>query len=137
MSTASGIGGAGLPAADAVANLIQVAEQRGTTIHEPFAGSWAFGRALQILGPTSEWYAELVAAQQAEAAERAAPRPASALLEAARRLGQQFLGGLPVEIPFDDAGGTNPRNNTSAITLLTVDGRRILFTADALSLIHI
>lgn len=124
-------GGRGLPAADAVDDLISLAEARGTAIHEPFAGTWAFDHALQVLGPTPEWYEQLVAAQQAEAAERAAPTRASALLEAARHLGGRFLKALPMEVPFDDAGGTNPRNNTSAIILLTVDGYRMLLTADA------
>jgi beta-lactamase superfamily II metal-dependent hydrolase len=130
-------GGDGLPAADAVDELIQVAEENGTAIHEPFAGSHAFGGGLRILGPTEEWYAELVAAQQLEAGERAAAKrvaPAEGRLgvaEAARLLGQRFLAALPGEVEFDDAGGTNPRNNTSAITLVQVDGYRMLFTADA------
>ena len=52
-------------------------------------------------------------------------------MEAARQLGQRFLAALPIEIPFDDAGGTNPRNNTSMVAMLTIDQRRMLFTADA------
>jgi beta-lactamase superfamily II metal-dependent hydrolase len=125
-------GGAGLPAADAVDELIQLAEDNGTAIHEPFAGTWAFGQALRILGPTEDWYAELVAEQQAEASERAAAAGRGrGLAEAARLLGQRFVAALPVEIPFDDAGGTNPRNNSSAVTLVEVDGHRMLFTADA------
>jgi beta-lactamase superfamily II metal-dependent hydrolase len=125
-------GGAGLPAADAVDELIAVAENNGTTVHEPFAGTFAFGGALRILGPTEEWYEQLVLEQQSEARERAeAARRGPAIVEAARQLGQRFVAALPVEIPFSDAGGTNPRNNSSAITLLTVDGFRMLFTADA------
>jgi beta-lactamase superfamily II metal-dependent hydrolase len=124
-------GGAGLPAADAVDELVEVAAARGTSIHEPFAGTFAFGGALQILGPTEEWYEELVVAQQAEARERAAARAPGALAATVRRMGQQFLAALPVEIPFDDAGGTNPRNNSSAITFITVDGHKMLFPADA------
>src|SRR5438552_1174793 len=44
-------GGAGLPAADAVDELIEVADVNGTAVVEPFAGKWAFGQALRILGP--------------------------------------------------------------------------------------
>lgn len=125
-------GGAGLPAADAVDDLIQVAEENGTAIHEPFAGTHAFGQALRILGPTQQWYEELVMQQQENARERAeaAWRPPG-LIEAARHLGQRVLAALPVEIPFDDAGGTNPRNNSSAVTLVEVGGHRMLFTSDA------
>jgi beta-lactamase superfamily II metal-dependent hydrolase len=126
-------GGAGLPAAGAVDELIGVAEENGTAIHEPFAGTYAFGYALRILGPTEHWYAELVAEQQAEARERAeAARRPPALVETARLLGQRFLAALPlVEVPFDDAGGTNPRNNSSAIILVTVGDHRMLLTSDA------
>jgi beta-lactamase superfamily II metal-dependent hydrolase len=124
-------GGDGLPAADAVDELIAVATQRGTQIVEPFAGDTAFGGALTILGPDPTWYAELVAEQQAEAIVKAARGRPSRLAEAARALGQRFLAALPVEIPFDDGEGTNPRNNTSVITLLELPRFRALFTADA------
>jgi beta-lactamase superfamily II metal-dependent hydrolase len=121
-------GGASLPAAEAVDELVRLAASRGTAIHEPFAGSHAFNGAFRILGPTPEYYEALVAAQLEEAEERARP---SVLLEAVRQLGQRLLAALPVEVPFDDAGGTNPRNNSSAITLISVDGHRMLFPADA------
>jgi hypothetical protein len=125
-------GGAGLPAAEVVDELIGVAAENGTTVHEPFAGTSGFGGALMFLGPTEEWYQQLVVEQQAEARERAvAGRRSSGLLEAARLLGQRFLAALPVEVPFDDASGANPRNNSSAITMVTADGHRMLFTADA------
>jgi beta-lactamase superfamily II metal-dependent hydrolase len=126
-------GGAGLPAAEAVDELIQLAQARGTAIVEPFAGVGGFGGALRILGPTEDWYAALVAEQQAEAGARAAanPPPPQGLLASALLLGQRFVAGLPFEIPFDDASGTNPRNNSSTITLLEVDGETMLFQADA------
>jgi beta-lactamase superfamily II metal-dependent hydrolase len=124
-------GSAALAAADAVDDLIKVAEANGTAVHEPFAGRSAFGGALTILGPEEAWYDELVGEQLAEERRRAS-RSSPALLEAARLRGQKFLAELPgAEIPFGDAGGTNPRNNSSAITLLEVDGRRLLFTSDA------
>jgi beta-lactamase superfamily II metal-dependent hydrolase len=40
------------------------------------------------------------------------------------------LAALPAET-LDDTGETTPRNNTSVITQLAVDGRRLLFTGDA------
>jgi beta-lactamase superfamily II metal-dependent hydrolase len=125
-------GGAGLPAADAVDELVQLAEENGTEVDEPFAGRWAFGNALRILGPTEDWYAQLVAEQQGQAAERigTAPGQPSGFAAAARLLGQHVLAALPVEVPFEDAGGTNPRNNSSAIILVEVDGNRMLFTSD-------
>jgi beta-lactamase superfamily II metal-dependent hydrolase len=124
-------GGAGLPAANAVDDLIGVAEDNGTQVVEPFAGASAFGGALTILGPDEAWYGELVLEQQAQQAVRAAQRPPSRLAEAARVMGQRFLASLPVEIPFDDGDGTSPRNNTSLITLLDLEGFRAVLTGDA------
>lgn len=124
-------GGSALPAAKAVDELIALAESRGTAIHEPFAGSHGLGGAFQILGPTPEYYGELVAAQVEEAEERSGRGRASGVAAAVRQLGDRLLAVLPVEIPFGDGGGTNPRNNSSAITLITVDGHRMLFPADA------
>jgi beta-lactamase superfamily II metal-dependent hydrolase len=123
-------GGASLPAAEAVAELVELAQAQGTHVAEAFAGAYAFGGALQILGPTEDYYNELVA-QQVEEARAGTPgavrRAAGAVRVAARR----FLDSLPGEVWFDDAGGTNARNNSSTVGLLTVDGHRMLFTADA------
>jgi beta-lactamase superfamily II metal-dependent hydrolase len=124
-------GGAGLPAAAAVNDLIGVAEDNGTQVVEPFAGASAFGGALTILGPDEGWYQDLVTEQQIQHAVKAAQRAPSRLVEAARAMGQRFLAALPVEIPFDDGEGTSPRNNTSLITLLEVDGFRAVLTSDA------
>jgi beta-lactamase superfamily II metal-dependent hydrolase len=124
-------GGASLPAADAVDELIELAESRGTTVYEPFAGRHGLDGAFQILGPTADYYADLVAAQVAEAEERASRSERSRVAAAIRQLGQQMLAALPMEVRFGDAGGTNPRNNSSAITLMTIEGVRMFFPADA------
>ena len=125
-----GRGGAGLPAADAVADLLEVAEEQGTPVREAFAGSSRFNDALIILGPTVDYYEELVAEQQEVAKAATAGRPMSFGRPVSVRV-QRFLSALPVEVPFGDAGGTSPRNNTSMVTLLELDGRQLLLTADA------
>lgn len=126
-------GGGPLPAADAVDDLIAIAEAQGTAVYEPFAGGHAFGGALRFLGPDSDYYDGLVADQvYEERVGRGAPRQASRVVRAARALGDRFAPYLPVdEVPFDDQGGTNPRNNTSVITLIVADQYRMLFTGDA------
>jgi beta-lactamase superfamily II metal-dependent hydrolase len=40
-------------------------------------------------------------------------------------------GRIPLEVPFDDDGGTNPRNNTSVVTWLALGTYRALLTGDA------
>lgn len=123
-------GGSSLPAADAVDDLIRTAEEQGTKIYEPFSGTSAFGGALTVLGPDVDYYEELVAAQvpqEVAKAAAAAARPPGPLA----RLALRALGAFPLEIPFDDREGDTPRNNSSVVTLLEVDGFRALFTADA------
>jgi beta-lactamase superfamily II metal-dependent hydrolase len=120
-------GGDALPAADAVEDLINVAIAQGTTVEEPFAGAQAFGGAITILGPSRAYYEQLVAEQAAPAS---VPSVTKSLVEAARGLFDRLVGSLPVEVPFE-AKEVTPRNNSSTITLLTVDDRRSLFTGDA------
>lgn len=122
-------GGDSLPAADAVEELIELAESRGTTVVEPFTGHYTLGGAVTFLGPDELWYEQLVKEQVSEAPERALRTTKTA--GPLRTLGQRVLAALPMEIPFDDGGGTNPRNNTSIITLVQVDRQRLLFTGDA------
>jgi beta-lactamase superfamily II metal-dependent hydrolase len=121
-------GGASLPAADAVDELIGVAAANGTAVAEPFAGSHGFGGALRILGPTEDYYEQMVGEQLAVSP---ASRGRAALLAATRRGIERFLTALPMEVRFDDGEGTSPRNNSGIITMLEIDGHRFLFTADA------
>jgi hypothetical protein len=65
-------GGASLPAAKAVGDLINRANTEGTKVYEVWAGQQAFGGALTILGPSREYYLELVAEQVAGAGTVAA-----------------------------------------------------------------
>jgi beta-lactamase superfamily II metal-dependent hydrolase len=124
-------GGAGLPAAERVDELIEIAEARGTRVYEPFAGLHGLDGAFRILGPTEEYYRDLVAAQVEQADQRARSGQRSRVAAAVRHLGERALAAIPPEVPFDDGGGTNPRNNSSAITLITFDGHRMFFPADA------
>jgi beta-lactamase superfamily II metal-dependent hydrolase len=121
-------GGSPLPASGAVEDLIGVASAEGTEVLEAWAGAQAFGGALTILGPDRAYYDALVAEQVAGGAPVTTAK--GAILEAARGLWDRITGALPVEIPFAEKDVT-PRNNSSMITLLQVDGRTLLFTGDA------
>jgi beta-lactamase superfamily II metal-dependent hydrolase len=122
-------GGASLPAAAEVDDLINVASGEGTKVYETWAGHQAFGGAFTVLGPDKPYYEQLVTEQvTGELAARAIAK--STLLEAARGLFDRFISAMPVEIPFDPKEVT-PRNNSSMVTLLAVDNKTLLFTADA------
>jgi hypothetical protein len=126
-------GGASLKAADAVAELRQLARGKGASLYEPFADLNAFGEALLIAGPTEPFYEEQVVAEVAEerAGARASTPATHGLAATARGLTERAIAKFPVELPFGDAGGDNPRNNSSAIIDLRLGDNRILFTGDA------
>jgi beta-lactamase superfamily II metal-dependent hydrolase len=114
--------------------LAELAQRRGAKVIEPFQGLTGFG-SLMIAGPTSTYYRALLAEQQ-ETAQRESVRKSFAeryfggggtVLAALRKALDVF----PAEIFFDDAGGTNPRNNSAAIVSLVIDGRHFLLPSDA------
>jgi len=111
-----------------VEDLISVATEHGTDVREAWAGTTALGGAITILGPDEAYYEQLVAEQVTGVTAAAAAK--GVLLEAARGLLDRFINLMPVEIPFMEKD-VSPRNNSAMITLLQVDGRRLLFTADA------
>ncbi|BDB63287.1 ComEC/Rec2 family competence protein [Rhodococcus sp. RDE2] len=118
---------------EAVDDLIAVAEKRQVTISEPFTKLSRWGDQLQILGPSEDYYEDLLAEHLLDmklgiSASRSSL--AASLLSKGRDLLATVLPSLPIETLGED-GETSPRNNSSAIVLLTVDDRRILFTGDA------
>jgi beta-lactamase superfamily II metal-dependent hydrolase len=129
-------GGAGLDAGDAVAELVQVADEQRTTIREPFGGEAYLGGALKVLGPSPDYYASLLVEQKAREGEKAKAAMKSAILatfsEATRSLADRVLEALPVEeIPFGEGPGPGPRNNSSTVILFSVGDFRALLTGDA------
>jgi beta-lactamase superfamily II metal-dependent hydrolase len=111
--------------------LIATAEANGTNVISGFAGDSFFGGALKILGPSESYYRELLADQVTYSSitasvGRALSKAASAVMDALRGVEQD-----PGETLVDDNGGTTPRNNSSIIVALSVDGYDALFTGDA------
>ena len=114
-----------------VDDLIATARDNGTIVDHGFAGTTYFGGALTIAGPSEAYYQEMLAEQVGYSSPtasvvRALSKAASAVVVAIRSLGRD-----PGETMTDDNGGTTPRNNTSIVTNLAVDGSRAFFTGDA------
>jgi len=113
-------------------DLIALAEQHGThVITDAFAGQVYFNDALMIAGPTRDFYLEQLRAQTGIGA---VSRSLSNLLGSAVRTVAAALkprGDDPGEGTLTDGGGTTPRNNSSIILDMQVDGHRILLTGDA------
>jgi beta-lactamase superfamily II metal-dependent hydrolase len=121
-------GGTTLPAAKAVDELIALAQAEGTEVFEVFAGGQEFDGALTILGPNREYYDQLVKEQVEGASLAEAAR--KAVVAAGRSIWDRIAGALAEEVPFPEKEVT-PRNNSSTITLLSLDDKRLLLTADA------
>jgi beta-lactamase superfamily II metal-dependent hydrolase len=121
-------GGSSLPASKAVEDLIKLANEEGTEVFEAFAGDQGFDGALTILGPDGDYYDELVKEQVEGASLAEAAR--KAVVAAGRSIWDRVVGVLGDEMPFPEKEVT-PRNNSSIITLLSVDGRRLLLSGDA------
>ncbi|HXR30362.1 MAG TPA: MBL fold metallo-hydrolase [Solirubrobacterales bacterium] len=110
--------------------LVELAEKQGTKVVEPFAGTGGFDGTFMVAGPSVDYYRELLKEQ--ETTTKAAPKPAAVrLAEALAVEPQPELPDFPMEVPFDDDGGTNPRNNSSAILQILNGDERLLFTGDA------
>jgi beta-lactamase superfamily II metal-dependent hydrolase len=105
--------------------LTKLVEEKGGTVVEPFAGVSGWNNSFAVAGPTEDFYKETLA-EQVEATKSVALAE-GAVMKRARR----FLEKFPIEMPFGDAGGTNPRNNSSTILSLMIDGRHVLFFGDA------
>jgi beta-lactamase superfamily II metal-dependent hydrolase len=129
-------GGAELDAGGAVADLVRVAGEQGTAIAEPFQSGTYLGGALTVLGPSPEYYAELLGEQKIREAEKKEPTAKSAILaalaESTRRLADRVLATLPVEeVLFGEGPGPGARNNSSTVILFSVGDFRALLTGDA------
>ncbi|QUW78582.1 hypothetical protein SMIR_05115 [Streptomyces mirabilis] len=109
-------------------DLEEVAKAQGVPIEEPFLDWTSDDGVLRILGPTEDYYRELLA----EIVEPDSLQEAKKSWEAAIR---QMLARMVPETLWTETlsedGETSAKNNTSAICLLEVDGRKLLFTGDA------
>ena len=118
--------------------LAEVARDHGTIVTEPTQGLQRFGAALTILGPDEDFYVEMLQTQmdreygtsEEGAAAKAFERMRAAIKTAVKTI-RKVLSNDPGETLTDDDGGTQPRNNTSVVTLFNLDGRRLLLTGDA------
>ena len=110
----------------------KLAVAKGIDIIEPFAGVGVPTGTLRVLGPTQEYYREVLAQFDympvLVEAKAAALSMFNATVRAVNWVAEKWDRDLLVE-PEDDA--TSAENNSSMVLLLTVDGRNYLFTGDA------
>jgi beta-lactamase superfamily II metal-dependent hydrolase len=111
-----------------MSQLEAIAEAKGIPIAEPFTGLRTADRALTIIGPTVSFYESLLSdLQRKETALETVTRMLKEASRAVVQLIQETLNGETLT----DSGSVSPLNNSSVVSLLEVEGQRILFTADA------
>jgi len=119
-----------------IVEIYNLAISKGVTVTEPFTGESRFADQISILGPTKVYYEELLSEAVTEASAGKESLRASAggfgtlLLSKATRVLERVVSFFPAET-LNDLDETSPRNKMSVITLLQVDGKRMLFTGDA------
>ena len=117
---------------DSAAGLVAKAERKDIHIVEPFSGTSLNNQGqFLVLGPSLQFYESLI--PEFDGMPQAKANLSSLLAEiigpAARTI-KRFTSTWGVDV-LDDKDTTSAKNNSSAITLLAVDGRYLLFTGDA------
>ena len=117
---------------DTAANLVAKAQSKKIHIVEPFSGTSLYNqKEFHVLGPTQQYYESLIT--EFDGMPQAKATLATLLAEITgpvSRAMKRFRSTWGTDA-LDDEDTTSAKNNSSAITLLTVDGRYLLFTGDA------
>jgi beta-lactamase superfamily II metal-dependent hydrolase len=114
----------------ASSDLETIAKRKGVPIVEPFSGFAMANGEFRVLGPSQSYYEELLAEIQTpetEAKTASIEQLFHRLIEAGKKFVSETL---HIETLSDDVE-TRAINNTSAICLLAIDGKKSLFTGDA------
>ncbi|WP_326790585.1 MBL fold metallo-hydrolase [Streptomyces sp. NBC_00151] len=124
---------------EAAMELEALARGRGVEVVEPFVGIGSKDGIFTVLGPSETYYEQLLTDLVGPTAKSAAQLNFEAMmrkiLEAARKLVPETW----LDETLRDDGTTTPTNNASVVSLLDVDGVKVLLTGDAgiLALTHI
>ncbi len=106
-----------------VTDLTDLARRKGIAMREPFAGVSFGAGALTVVGPTRAYYDSLV--RDFSTFSRTGGLLAT-LTKALRSVQESIF-----EESLGEDSETSPENNSSVVSLLNVDGLRLLFTGDA------
>ena len=118
---------------EAAYKLVQLAEGKGVLVQQPFTGL-TLGN-VKVLGPTEDYYKsllkELDGMPKPKRAEDSSFLEALAGLEGFAKRAMEWIVSKWGEDQLDDDDTTSAKNNTSVITQILVDNKRLVFTGDA------
>lgn len=109
--------------------LFELAESRGTSIREPFTGLTHSSGAIKVLGPSMDYYESLIPEFEGMPTKTDDSKADGLLRKAGAMMKRLFAAWGHDHL--DDEGSTSPKNNTSVITQIIIDGKRLVFTGDA------
>ncbi|WP_027858413.1 ComEC/Rec2 family competence protein [Marinobacterium jannaschii] len=108
--------------------LFCLAEEKSIPVYEPFTGLSHTSGQIRILGPSESYYEELI--PQFDGMPAAKEQVEASFLDKVASQLKQIFAFWGEDKIYDD-GVTSPKNNSSVITQLIVDGKRMIFTGDA------
>lgn len=116
-------------ALNVVCELETMAQEKKITLRQPFTGQTFDNGIITVLGPTKDYYKELLPLF------RSTPEPAnesilSKAFSAVKDAVQMIEETMHIET-LDESGETSPENNSSVISLFSYAGKKVLFTGDA------
>ncbi len=113
-------------------DLETIATKKGIPIIEPFQGLTGFTGTLHVLGPSKEYYEDLLPHfRDMPDALEALERLFAPVKEVAQEVVKWVEDHIGIDLIDDDEDKTSPENNTSTIILFTIDGHKLLLTGDA------
>jgi beta-lactamase superfamily II metal-dependent hydrolase len=108
-----------------------IATEKNIPILEPFQGTGSQDGSIRFLGPSKEFYQEMVAHFRSTPTPKVESGFLSTIFQKAEDAVRFIEDNLGIDILNDDEDTTSAENNTSAILLLTLGEHRLLFTGDA------
>ncbi len=117
---------------DSASDLVAKAERKNIHIVEPFSGISLYNQGqFRVLGPSQQFYESLIPEFEGMPQAKAAPTTLLAEITGSVVRTMKRVTSIWGLDALDDEDTTSAKNNSSAITLLTVDGHYLLFTGDA------
>lgn len=109
--------------------LHNIAIQKGVKIVEPFEGVHTPDGVFKVLGPSEEFYQEMLLNF------RSTPQPKIAnliekALSKAKEVLEKIEDSFHIDLLNDDNDTTSPENNSSTVCFFNINGRKLLFTGD-------
>lgn len=111
--------------------LESIAAKKGVGIVEPFEGIKTSDGTIHILGPSKDFYQKMLTGFRSTPTPKVETGLLNALFRKVEEVIKYVDDRYDLDLLNDEDDSTSAENNTSAIILLTLGDRKILFTADA------